>query len=114
MLTVYGIKNCDTMKKTFTWLESRGLEYVFHDYKKKGITSEKLNEWLTHFDKWQLINTKGSTWKQLSDDVKNQITSNQDAIALMKEKNSLIKRPILEVEDSLFLGFQPEEWNFKA
>ena len=108
MRTVYGIPNCDTLKKSLAWLKENGLEYQFHDYKKQGITSEKLNEWLAQTDYQTLINRAGTTWKQLSDEQKTMVKDNESAIALMLQKPSLIKRPVIEQNDKIIkIGWKP-------
>jgi len=96
MLTVYGIPNCDTVKKTLTALKENQLPFTFHDYKKQGISPEKLALWLTQQPKEILINRAGTTWKQLTDEQKNAVQDNESAIALMMEKPSVIKRPVVE------------------
>ena len=110
MLTVYGIPNCDTVKKALTWLKNHGIAYEFYDYKKKGIEREKLEEWLTQVPKETLVNRAGTTYKQLPDDRKNAINDNQSAIDLMLEKNSVIKRPIIESDKIVAIGFKEEEY----
>ncbi|TAH07652.1 MAG: ArsC family reductase [Runella slithyformis] len=110
MLTVYGIPNCDTLKKAIVWLKENGLEYQFHDYKKQGITPEKLTEWLTQTDHQTLINRAGTTWKQLSDEQKADVKDNESAIALMLGKPSVIKRPVIEQNDQIVkIGWKPAE-----
>lgn len=110
MLKVYGIPNCDTVKKATVWLKNKGIAYEFHDYKKLGISEAKLEEWLTQVSHETLINRKGTTFKGLSDEEKNGITSNASAIALMLEKTSVIKRPIVESDKILAVGFKAEEY----
>lgn len=105
---IYGIKNCDTMKKAFNWLDEAGIAYDFHDYKKAGIDAATLTRWCGRSDGWQaLVNTRGTTWRKLSP--KQQAISSQDeAIALMTEHTSLIRRPVLETPDGeLLIGFDP-------
>jgi arsenate reductase (glutaredoxin) len=107
-LIVYGIKNCDTVKKALTWLDDNKVSYTFHDYKSKGITDAKLKEWAKQIGWESLVNKKGMTWRQLDDKVKDQVTNASSAINLMKEKTSVIKRPLLEKENTvLALGFDP-------
>lgn len=101
------------MKKTFNWLEAQGVDYSFHDYKKHGISKEKLNEWLTKLDVTQLINTKGVTFKKLSEAEKISINNKLAAINLMMERPSMIKRPLVEYDKGILLGFDAEEWNKK-
>lgn len=109
MLTVYGIPNCDTVKKAVTALKENQLPFTFHDYKKHGIGPEKLALWLTQQPKEILINRAGTTWKKLSDEQKNAIQDNESAIALMLEKPSVIKRPIIEKEGKIVaVGWKPD------
>src|SRR5437667_252968 len=111
MIIIYGIKNCDTMKKAFDWLKANNIPYTFHDYKKSGIDKATIQEWLKSFPLEQVINTKGTTWKQLSDEQKSSIANIEDAIALMQEKTSIIKRPIVKLIEGYLLGFDVKKWN---
>lgn len=108
-IKVYGIKACDTMKKAMTWLESNDIDFIFHDYKKLAIDEPKLREWLTKVEWCELINRRGTTWRKLSEDQKADV-DNDAAIKLMLENQSLIKRPLLEKGDEIFLGFKPEHY----
>lgn len=110
MLKVYGIPNCDTVKKAITWLKDHNVAYEFHDYKKLGISEAKLEEWLTQVPHDKLVNRAGTTFKKLTDEEKAKITDNASAIALMLEKTSVIKRPIVESDKILAIGFKPEEY----
>jgi arsenate reductase len=110
MLKVYGIPNCDTVKKATAWLKNKGFDFEFYDYKKLGITEAKLEEWLTQVPFDKLLNRAGTTFKKLTDEEKAKITDNASAIALMLEKTSVIKRPILESNKILAMGFKAEEY----
>lgn len=110
MLKVYGIPNCDTVKKAITWLKDHNVAYEFHDYKKLGISEAKLEEWLTQVPHDKLVNRAGTTFKKLTDEEKAKITDNVSAIALMLEKTSVIKRPIVESDKILAVGFKAEEY----
>jgi Spx/MgsR family transcriptional regulator len=111
-LVVYGIKNCDTVKKALTWLDSHKVDYDFHDYKTKGITDAKLKAWAKQVGWESLVNKKGMTWRQLDDAVKANVTSASTAIELMKQKTSVIKRPLLELNDTVVaLGFDLKEFD---
>ena len=110
MLKVYGIPNCDTVKKATVWLKNHGVTYEFHDYKKLGISQVKLEEWLTQVPWEKLVNRAGTTYKKLSDEEKSKIIDNASAIALMLEKTSVIKRPIVESDKILAVGFKEEEY----
>jgi arsenate reductase len=111
MLKVYGIPNCDTVKKATVWLKNKGIAYEFHDYKKLGISEAKLEEWLTQVPYDKLINRAGTTFKKLTDEEKAKITDNASAISLMLEKTSVIKRPIVESDKILAMGFKAEEYD---
>ncbi len=109
-IVIYGIKNCDTMQKAFKWLDNHKMIYVFHNYKEEGISKEKLEEWLNHFETSVLINTKGTTYRNLDEKAKTSITNKGKAIKLMMENTSLIKRPVLETAQGILLGFREEDW----
>lgn len=114
MITIYGIKNCNTMKKAFDWLKDHHIPFKFHDYKKEGVSEIKLKTWLLKFNIWEVINAKGSTWRLLSDEQKSNIRDDQSAISLMIEKTSVIKRPLVELENGDYLlGFDEMEWSKK-
>lgn len=108
MTTLYGINNCDTIKKTRTLLNESGIEYEFHDYKKAGCSKELLQTFLEHFTQEQLINTRGTTWRKLPESEKNNL-SKSAAIKLMCEHSSMIKRPIIEHKGQWLLGFDKEK-----
>ena len=95
MLTLYGIPNCNTVKKARDWLESNHLDYQFHDFKKQGISADILNNWLAQISREQLINRAGLTWRGLQASEKDNVIDNASAIALMQAKTSVIKRPVL-------------------
>jgi len=106
-VTIYGIKNCDTMKKARAWLDAAGVEYSFHDYKTQGVTREKLEAWSKSPGGEQLLNRAGTTFKKLSDDQRANIDGAK-AIALMIAQPSMIKRPVLEAKGKVLIGFKPE------
>lgn len=108
-ITIYGIKNCSTMKKAFDWLNERGVAYRFHDYKKGGIDAETLQRWCDRAGREALINTRGTTWRKLDEHRRAvAVATDAAAIALMAEHPSLIRRPVVELPDgSLLLGFDP-------
>jgi arsenate reductase len=109
-ITVYGIKNCDTMKKARTWLDKHGIDYVFHDYKAAGIERTKLEGWAKKASWETLLNRSGTTFKKLPDKDKEGLTEKK-AIALMLAQPSMIKRPVLELPGGkLLVGFKPEEY----
>lgn len=109
-MKVYGITNCNTVKKGIEWLKQNKLEFEFHDYKKKGISREKLADWIKTFGWENLINKKGTTWRKLSPEEQQKVVDADSAIALMMEKPSVIKRPIIETEGKLLIGFDEEEY----
>jgi len=114
MIKVYGIKNCNTMKKAFDWLEKNKVAYTFHDYKKEGIDEESLTTWLKKIPLDKLINTKGATWRLLTDKEKNGVDSQEKGVKLMMEKTSVIKRPFVVLSKGNYvLGFDEEEWKEK-
>ena len=108
-LTLYGIPNCDTMKKARTWLESHGVDYEFHDYKKAGITRAKLDAWVKSAGWEVLLNRAGTTFRKLPDATKAKVDERK-AIELMLEQPSMIKRPVLERGATLLVGFSPEKY----
>jgi arsenate reductase len=109
-ITIYGIKNCDTMKKARAWLDKQGVAYAFHDYKSKGIERGKLEGWVKKAGWETLLNRAGTTFKKLPDKDKASVTENK-AIALMLAQPSMIKRPVLELPGGkLLVGFKPDEY----
>jgi arsenate reductase (glutaredoxin) len=107
--TIYGIKNCDTMKKARAWLDKRGVAYDFHDYKTAGIERDRLERWSKKVGWETLLNRAGTTFRKLPDNDKTSVTEKK-AIALMLEQPSMIKRPVLEVKGKLIVGFKPETY----
>ena len=106
-ITIYGIKNCDTMKKARAWLDKRGVDYTFHDYKAAGIECAKLEGWAKKVGWETLLNRAGTTFKKLPDKDKEGVTEKK-AIALMLAQPSMIKRPVLDLGGKLLVGFKPE------
>jgi Spx/MgsR family transcriptional regulator len=110
-ITIYGIKNCDTMKKARAWLDSHGVGYAFHDYKTAGIERDKLERWAGKVGWETLLNRAGTTFKKLPDKDKKSITEKR-AIALMLAQPSMIKRPVLDLGGGkLLVGFKPEQYH---
>ena len=105
--TLFGIKNCDTMKKAWTWLDQHGVAYAFHDYKKAGIDRSTLEGWVRKVGWEVLLNRAGATFRKLPD-AERQGVDEARAITLMLAQPSMIKRPVLEVEGQLIVGFRPE------
>ena len=106
-ITIYGIKNCDTMKKARAWLDSHGIAYDFHDYKAAGAPKERLKAWASELGWETLLNRAGTTFRKLPDADKEGLNERK-ALALMLEQPSMIKRPVLEVGGKLLVGFKPE------
>ena len=105
MITIYGSKNCDTMKKAFAWLDEQGIAYTFHDYKKAGIEKTRLMQWIKHVGWKTLLNTQGTTWRKLSEEDRADMTQGK-AVAMMLEHTSLIKRPVVNTAaGQLLVGF---------
>ncbi|WP_375411000.1 ArsC family reductase [uncultured Bradyrhizobium sp.] len=105
--TIYGIKNCDTMKKARAWLDSHGVAYSFHDYKTEGISKQKLTRWADELGWETLLNRAGTTFRKLPDADKDGLNE-RGAIALMLAQPSLIRRPVLEAGGKLLVGFKPD------
>ena len=105
MLSLYGIPNCGSVKKARLWLENHGIDYRFHDFKKAGIDTARLESWLDQVPVDTLVNRKGTTWRGLSDADKARAASRDGAIGLMQQYPSLIKRPVVETGSSLLVGF---------
>ena len=106
---LYGIKNCDTMKKAWTWLDQHGVAYDFHDYKKAGIDRARLEGWVRQLGWETLLNRRGTTFRQLSEADKADIDAAK-AVRLMAAHPSTIKRPVVEYPGGLLVGFDPEAW----
>ncbi len=109
MITLYGIPNCDTVKKARVWLDGQGVAYTFHDYKKAGADSTKLDAWCAAKGWEVILNRAGTTFKKLPDADKADL-SQERAIALMLGQPSMIKRPIVDHAGGLLVGFKPDEW----
>lgn len=109
MTTLYGIPNCDTMKKARTWLKDNGIDYEFHDYKKAGVDEAQLREWVAEVGWKTLLNTRGMMWRKVPQEVKDSIDE-ESAIGLMLETPSIIKRPVLDTDSQRHVGFKPEQY----
>jgi len=106
-VTIYGIKNCDTMKKARTWLDSHDVAYAFHDYKAEGIDKSTLQRWAKDVGWEVLLNRAGTTFRKLDEAAKEGLTESK-AIALMLDQPSMIKRPVLDLGGKLLVGFKPD------
>jgi len=108
-VTIYGIKNCDTMKKARAWLDERGVGYAFHDYKTAGIERHLLEQWVNEAGWETLLNRAGTTFRALPDDKKEGLNAKK-AIALMLAQPSMIKRPVLIASKKMLVGFKPDAY----
>jgi len=108
-VTIYGIKNCDTMKKARAWLDQRGVAYAFHDYKAVGIDRATLEGWARQVGWEVLLNRAGTTFRKLPDAAREGLTEAR-AIGLMLDQPSMIKRPVLDIGGTLLVGFKPERY----
>lgn len=111
-MKIYGIPNCNTVKKAIEWLKLNEIEYDFHDFKKHGITKDKLESWAGMVGVgWEaLLNKRGTTWRKLDADLQDSITSQDAAFKLMQEKTSVIKRPVIETASgTIILGFDENQ-----
>jgi Spx/MgsR family transcriptional regulator len=108
MMKIYGITNCDTVKKALSWLKDNKVDYEFHDFKKLGLDKLKLEEWNAKAGYETFLNTKGLTWKQLDPVTKESVKSFADALPLLQQKTSMIKRPVVEDNGFLFFGFNED------
>jgi len=108
-IKIYGIKNCDTMKKAFAWLDAHGIAYDFHDYKKLGVGEAEVARWSDAAGWEKLLNRAGTTFRKLPEADQQDLTRDK-AIALMVANPSMIKRPVLQVADGLEVGFKPERY----
>ena len=101
MYIMYGIPNCDSVKKARVWLESNNITYEFHDYKKSGITKSRLKSWCRQIGWENLMNKNSTTWRELDEEMQLSVTNMDSAIAIMAEHTSIIKRPVIELEDKI-------------
>lgn len=108
-VTLYGIPNCDTVKKARDWLDTNGIGYAFHDYKKAGADPAKLKSWCAAKGWEAILNRAGTTFKKLPDDAKVGLDETK-AIASMLDQPSMIKRPVVEHKGGILVGFKPVEW----
>jgi arsenate reductase len=106
---IYGIRNCDTMKKAFAWLDSHGVAYEFHDYKKAGVPPGKLKDWAGRAGWERLANTRGPTWRNIPEAQRANLTGAR-ALALLQDHASAIRRPVVEAGPKLLVGFDPAEF----
>ena len=111
MTTLYGIPNCDTVKKARTWLTEQGIAHAFHDFKKQGVPDAALDRWLAAAGHEKLVNRKGTTWRGLDEATRAAVADNASARALLLQHASVIKRPVVEWADgSITVGFDTADW----
>ena len=108
---LYGIPNCDTVKKARTWIDAKGLAYAFHDYKKEGADPERVAAWIAAAGLDVVVNRKGTTFRNLSDADKAAAADSHTAVALLVQQPSIIKRPIVEHPGGILVGFKEDEWS---
>ena len=106
---IFGISNCDSMKKARSWLTENDVEYEFHDYKKTSIDEETLRDWISTVGWEVLLNRRGTTWRKVPEEIRGSIDEST-AIDLMLKNPSIIKRPVLRVESLVEVGFKPEQY----
>ena len=110
MLTVYGIKNCDTVKKALKWLDANGVEYAFHDLRAEPLSEAKLSDWVAGLGSKKLVNKASTTWRQLDDATRTEV-ENGNALPALIANPTLIKRPVLEGNKILHVGFKEADYN---
>jgi arsenate reductase (glutaredoxin) len=110
MTTLYGIPNCDTVKKARAWLTEHGVAYDFHDFKKQGVPATELDAWLKAVGWETLVNRRGTTWRKLDEATRTAVVDPASAKALMLAQASVIKRPVVQWADGVIVGFDAEAW----
>ena len=108
---LYGIPNCDTVKKARKWLDANGIEYAFHDYKKEGADPAKLEEWIAAHGVDVVLNKRGTTFRKLTDAEKEAAANSNEAVALLVQHPSMIKRPVAAHAAGTLVGFKEDEWS---
>ncbi|MDX1353745.1 MAG: arsenate reductase [Thiomicrorhabdus sp.] len=108
-MILYGIANCDTVRKARKFLDEKQISYVFHDFKKQGLTQEIIQNWLKYQPLEILVNKRSTSWKQLTEEQKQQLITGQN-LSVLSEMPTLIKRPVLENNGSLLVGFKEAEY----
>ncbi len=107
--TIYGIKNCDTIKKARRFMDANDLDYHFHDYRTDGTNPAQLQDWIAHFGWDTVLNKRGTTWRKLPDQVRSD-TDESNAAELLAKEPAMIKRPVLVTGDTVLIGFNESEW----
>lgn len=108
MIEIYGIPNCNTVKKALDWLNDNKIAFTFHNFKKEGVSEANLKKWIAEVGWEVLVNKKGTTWRQLDEATQKTIINEKAAIALMIEKTSVIKRPVVILKNKILLGFDED------
>jgi Spx/MgsR family transcriptional regulator len=114
MIVLYGIPNCDTVKKARAWLAQNGISYRFHDFKKDGVPAERIEGWLGQLGWEPLLNRKGTTWRKLDAAAQHRVHNAATAKALMQSQPSVIRRPVVEWGDQTTVGFDEAAWALLA
>jgi arsenate reductase len=109
MVTIFGIRNCDTVRKARRWLDGQGVEYSFHDVRSDGLSRTQLESWVKTLGWENLLNRRGTTWRKLPEAVRDNINK-RVAVKLMLEQPAMIKRPVLDLGNSMHLGFSEATW----
>jgi len=109
MITLYGIPNCNTVSKARKWLTENNIDYQFHNFKKDGLNQQVIDKWIDSLGWEILLNNRGTTWRKLSDEMKADI-DRKKAVSIMLENTSIIKRPVLDLNDTLHVGFKAEQY----
>lgn len=109
MLTLYGIPNCDTVRKARKWLDKHAIAYHFHDFRKQGLSSDMLDPWFSSIGWQTLLNKRGLTWRNLDDSSKTNINE-QTAKNIMLDAPAIIKRPVVVMDEQIWVGFNEKEW----
>ena len=109
-ITVYGIPNCDSVKKARVWLSNHGVDYIFHDFKKQGVPPEAVDLWLKQVSWEVLVNRKGTTWRKLDPALQASVTDDASARALMLAHASVVKRPVVVKGQTVIVGVNPDAW----
>jgi arsenate reductase (glutaredoxin) len=109
-IVLFGITNCDTVKKARAWLTDNGVDYEFHDFKKQGVPPDRLKDWEKHLGWEKLVNRKGTMWRRLDSSAQEAVTDAASAQALMLQQPSVIKRPVVEWGSETTVGFDPAAW----
>ncbi len=109
-MIIYGIKNCDTVKKAINWMRANNIEFAFHDFKKHGISQSKLEEWAAQTGWEALLNKKGTNWRNLKTEEKLAVVDQQTALRMLAGKPGMIKRPVLETPKGILLGFEATKY----